>query len=277
MKSYKLYLLILTTLTLLSLILCIITKVKLIDKNNYCNKTETELCNEPEIINIKDIEYLSCKNAKKLNIKNNSMFIKYFLVPLIIIIIILSIILIFYDINKSGLSFINLIIPIFNVIALIILIIFQLIFYFTYKKKCLDNTYHCNLVSNLEYKNNNYNIGKIDTKCKPKMHKRANKTYKIIKNFNRFLFAVLIFSIYIILYNLDIVFNIMNFSSKDYKFSSKINPFKYITAVTVIFFINLLFPNSIGSYLINSLFILIIIVLLGYYEYYDVNFLNFCK
>lgn len=276
MDSYKLYILLLFILTILSLIFCIITKVKLIDKYNYCNKSNTVLCNEPETIMVGEKEYITCKNAKKLNIKNNSGFIKYFLVPLISIIIVLSIGLIGYDINKGGMRFINLIIPIFSIIALIILIIFQIIFYFSYKKKCLDNTYQCNLVSNLELKNNNHNLGSIVNKCKAKTPKHGNRNHKIVKNFNHFLFAILIFLVYMILYNIDNEFDLKNFSTGE-KFSDKINPLIYTIIVFGIFLVNVIVPNSIGFYVTNSLFVLLIIILLGCFQYYDVDFLDFCK
>ena len=268
MNSYKLY--------LLSLIFCIITKDKLIDKYNYCNKLDTELCEEPETVMVEEQEYLTCKNAKKLNIKNNSGFIKYFLIPLISIIMVLSIGLIGYDINKGGMRFINLIIPIFSVIALIILIIFQVIFYFSYKKKCLDNTYQCNIVSNLELKNNNHNLGKIVNKCLPKKPKHSNRNHKIVKNFNHFLFAVLILLVYMILYNIDYEFDLVGKTAGE-KFSDKINPIIYIIIVFGIFLVNIIAPNSIGFYITNCLFILIVIILLGCFEYYDVDFLEFCK
>jgi len=276
MNSYKLYLLSLSILTVLSLIFCIITKDKLIDKYNYCNKLDTELCEEPETVMVEEQEYLTCKNAKKLNIKNNSGFIKYFLIPLISIIMVLSIGLIGYDINKGGMRFINLIIPIFSVIALIILIIFQVIFYFSYKKKCLDNTYQCNLVSNLELKNNNHNLGKIVNKCLPKKPKHSNRNHKIVKNFNHFLFAVLILLVYMILYNIDYEFDLVGKTAGE-KFSDKINPIIYIIIVFGIFLVNIIAPNSIGFYITNCLFILIVIILLGCFEYYDVDFLEFCK
>lgn len=287
MNSYRQYLILLSLLTILSLLLCIITKVKLIDKYNYCNKSESELCNDPETIIIEDKQYLTCKNAKQLSINNNSGFIKYFIVPFISIIMVLSIILIINDIN--GINGIRnftfngnnikkllkheLIVPIFSIIFLIILIILQIIFYFSYKKKCLDDTYQCKLVSNLTFNNNNKNLGFIVNKCKSITQKHTNRTHKIVKNFNNFLFAVLIFTIYMILYNIDIEFDLVGLTSGN-KFSDNIKPLTYIICVIIIFFINIIFSNSNTSYILNSLFILIIIILLGYYEYYNINIFN---
>jgi hypothetical protein len=230
--------------------------------NSYCSKDMNELCSKPSKITVDDKDYMTCKNKIKFKPYQFTYIINSILLPLIIPTIIGSIVYLIYEYNTNNKRVYFDIIFVMNII-LIILIIIQFIIYFIFKKSCMNYNYKCILKSELTIKNNLG--GFAEYKCVPNINILSIVNYNIIKKINHIINNVNIFIIILSIYLIDKLITIPNDPKN--KISNKVNEKLYIIVATIIFIINLLFPNTFIQYFISILIVLVSITFLICYGY----------
>lgn len=271
----KRYLIITLPLVISSFLLAICINER-IHKKGHCGANNEQLCKEPIKKTVNGVDKYKC-NGTETQTKKYSDYLKYTVIPINLIFIIINIIFLIFEFNKSSTLYYTSTllkhISSFIIVFLIVVSILQIIFYYVYRKHCIDNNYSCNLVSILEddkvnsENNNGYKIPKLI--CKNNLPKHTNYNYRISKNFNRIILTILVFFVIFYLYEIDLQYNLLGVEDSN-KFSTIIGPIIFIICGLILAFVNIEFNGKAIQYVLN-----IIVSLLILFTLYIADYLNF--
>lgn len=272
----KRYLIISFPLVISSFLLAICINER-IHKKGHCGKTNAQLCKEPKKKTEHGVDKYTCNKAQKRT-KKYSDYLKYTVIPINTFFIIISIFFLIFEFKTRptlySTSTLLKHISSFIIVFLIVISILQIIFYYVYRKHCIDNHYSCKLISILEddvvayeEEDNGYKIPKLI--CKNNLPKHTNYNYRISKNFNRIILTILVFFVIFYLYEIDLQYNLLGVTDSN-KFSTIVGPIIFIISGLILAFVNLEFNGKAIQYILN-----IIVGLLILFTLYIADYLNF--
>lgn len=227
----------------------------------HCNKSNHKLCSDPETVLIDNVEYKTCKHAKKLNSNKYSDYLKYTIIPIVLFIIIVSIIFLAHRLLIKEDKLMKDIFLILPIVFLIICNVLLILMYYVFRNICLNNNYDCELKSKLIINDNL--LGHTEYTCKSNTIINYLTTHKV----NHVIYSIMLFILLIVIYEFEYQFDIFNLGTN--KFTDKIHILLYGFVSLILFVVNLLFPNTYFQYLVNAIIAILFLGTLISYGYFS--------